>query len=163
MYKYIWKNIVRSVLCVLCVLCVVVLFPVVEGPCKRYVMARHVCQATTASRGRRRSVAAACRTSDCSTANQHMRNLFAQNCASLRVQRALDASVMCYILCYWHSRSAQQSSISKCTESLWGSHPDSGPWVHWAIPECFLFRKSPHTVWNNFLESREFSGGLWLL
>jgi hypothetical protein len=44
------------VLCVLCVLCVVVLFPVVEGPCKRYVMALHVCQATTASRGRRRSV-----------------------------------------------------------------------------------------------------------
>jgi hypothetical protein len=34
--------------CVLCVLCVVVLFPVVEGPCKRYAMARHVCQATTA-------------------------------------------------------------------------------------------------------------------
>ncbi len=25
-----------------CVLCVVVLFPVVEGLCKRYVMARHV-------------------------------------------------------------------------------------------------------------------------
>jgi hypothetical protein len=32
------------------------LFPVVEGPCKRYAMTRHVCQATTASRGRRRSV-----------------------------------------------------------------------------------------------------------
>jgi hypothetical protein len=44
------------VVCALCVLCVVVLFPVVEGPCKRYVKARHVCQATTASRGRRRSV-----------------------------------------------------------------------------------------------------------
>jgi hypothetical protein len=29
-------------LCVLCVLCVVVLFSVVEGPCKRYAMARHV-------------------------------------------------------------------------------------------------------------------------
>ncbi len=27
-----------------------------EGPCKRYAMARHVCQATTASLGRRRSV-----------------------------------------------------------------------------------------------------------
>ncbi len=38
-----------SVLCV--VLCVVVLFSVVEGPCKRYAMARHVCQATTASWG----------------------------------------------------------------------------------------------------------------
>jgi hypothetical protein len=37
----------------LCVLCVVVQFPVVEGPCKRYAMARHVCQPTTASRGRR--------------------------------------------------------------------------------------------------------------
>jgi hypothetical protein len=32
------------------------LFPVVEGPCKRYAMARHVCQATTASRGRSRSL-----------------------------------------------------------------------------------------------------------
>jgi hypothetical protein len=41
--------------CVLCVLCVVVLFSVVEGPCKRYAMTRHVCQVTTASRGRRRS------------------------------------------------------------------------------------------------------------
>ncbi len=29
-----------SGLCVLCVPCVVVLFPVVEGPCKRYVMVR---------------------------------------------------------------------------------------------------------------------------
>jgi hypothetical protein len=44
------------VLCVLCVLCVVALFSVVEGPCKRYAMTRHVCQVTTASRGRRRSV-----------------------------------------------------------------------------------------------------------
>jgi hypothetical protein len=35
---------------VLCVLCVVGLFSVVEGPCKRYVMARHVCQATTLER-----------------------------------------------------------------------------------------------------------------
>ncbi len=31
------------------------LCPVVEGPCKRYAMARRVCQATTASRGRRRT------------------------------------------------------------------------------------------------------------
>jgi hypothetical protein len=34
-------------LCVLCVLCVVVLFPVVEGLCKRYAMAWHVCQTMT--------------------------------------------------------------------------------------------------------------------
>ncbi len=49
-------RLISSRLCVLCVLCVVALFPVVEGPCKRYAMTRHVCQVPTASRGRRRSV-----------------------------------------------------------------------------------------------------------
>jgi hypothetical protein len=48
MYEY-------GYVCVLCVLCVVALFPVVEGPCKRYAMALHVCQATTASQGSRQS------------------------------------------------------------------------------------------------------------
>jgi len=41
---------------VLCVLCVVVLFSVVEGPCKRYAMTQHVYQVMTASLGRRLSV-----------------------------------------------------------------------------------------------------------
>ena len=47
-----FRNHRRTNLCVLCILCVVVLFPVGEGPCKRYAMARYVCQA----RGSRQSV-----------------------------------------------------------------------------------------------------------
>jgi hypothetical protein len=51
-----WGPAKAPVLCVLWVLCVVVLFSIVEGPCKRYAMALHVCQATTASWGSRQSV-----------------------------------------------------------------------------------------------------------